>query len=195
MLARPSRRVSIDGMWRKAHFSGLYRPGPRNTWSRRVGGRRPDARIFDRMSSSTLETFPNPRPERDYEIAINCPEFTSVCPMTGLPGFRRDPHYLRPRRAVRRAEVAEVLHDRVQEPRHLLRAGHQPDSGRSRRAPAAAPHDRRRRLLGPGRNQDSRHRQLPAGVNSATASVGAPKLRKKFEVLKERPCLTRYPSP
>jgi 7-cyano-7-deazaguanine reductase len=39
------------------------------------------------MSSSTLETFPNPRPERDYEIAIDCPEFTSVCPMTGLPDF------------------------------------------------------------------------------------------------------------
>ena len=34
-----------------------------------------------------LETFPNPRPERDYEIAIECPEFTSVCPMTGLPDF------------------------------------------------------------------------------------------------------------
>ena len=39
------------------------------------------------MSSSTLQTFPNPRPARDYEIAINCPEFTSVCPMTGLPDF------------------------------------------------------------------------------------------------------------
>jgi 7-cyano-7-deazaguanine reductase len=39
------------------------------------------------MSSSTLETFPNPRPERDYEIAIQCPEFTSVCPKTGLPDF------------------------------------------------------------------------------------------------------------
>jgi len=39
------------------------------------------------MSSSTLETFPNPRPERDYEIDIRCPEFTSVCPMTGLPDF------------------------------------------------------------------------------------------------------------
>src|SRR5262252_7478641 len=39
------------------------------------------------MSSSTLETFPNPRPERDYEICISCPEFTSVCPMTGLPDF------------------------------------------------------------------------------------------------------------
>ena len=39
------------------------------------------------MSSSLLETFPNPRPERDYEIAISCPEFTSVCPKTGLPDF------------------------------------------------------------------------------------------------------------
>lgn len=39
------------------------------------------------MSSSTLETFPNPRPERHYQIAIHCPEFTSVCPKTGLPDF------------------------------------------------------------------------------------------------------------
>lgn len=37
--------------------------------------------------SSTLETFPNPRPERDYEIQIRCPEFTSVCPKTGQPDF------------------------------------------------------------------------------------------------------------
>jgi 7-cyano-7-deazaguanine reductase len=36
---------------------------------------------------SSLETFPNPRPERDYEIEIRCPEFTSVCPVTGLPDF------------------------------------------------------------------------------------------------------------
>lgn len=35
----------------------------------------------------TLETFPNPRPERDYEIDIRCPEFTSMCPKTGLPDF------------------------------------------------------------------------------------------------------------
>ncbi|MEQ1871433.1 MAG: preQ(1) synthase [Vicinamibacterales bacterium] len=39
------------------------------------------------MPSSTLETFPNPRPQRDFEILIECPEFTSVCPMTGLPDF------------------------------------------------------------------------------------------------------------
>jgi 7-cyano-7-deazaguanine reductase len=39
------------------------------------------------MVSATLETFPNPRPERNYEILIDCPEFTSVCPKTGLPDF------------------------------------------------------------------------------------------------------------
>jgi 7-cyano-7-deazaguanine reductase len=37
--------------------------------------------------SEALETFPNPRPERDYEIQIRCDEFTSVCPKTGLPDF------------------------------------------------------------------------------------------------------------
>ena len=39
------------------------------------------------MSAGPLETFPNPRPERDYEIVIRCPEFTSICPKTGLPDF------------------------------------------------------------------------------------------------------------
>jgi 7-cyano-7-deazaguanine reductase len=39
------------------------------------------------MAPPTLETFQNPRPGRDYEIEIRCPEFTSVCPKTGLPDF------------------------------------------------------------------------------------------------------------
>ena len=34
-----------------------------------------------------LETFPNPRPGRDYEISLECPEFTCVCPRTGQPDF------------------------------------------------------------------------------------------------------------
>jgi 7-cyano-7-deazaguanine reductase len=34
-----------------------------------------------------LETFPNPRPERDYEIEIVQPEFTAGCPKTGQPAF------------------------------------------------------------------------------------------------------------
>ncbi|MDQ3266695.1 MAG: preQ(1) synthase [Myxococcota bacterium] len=34
-----------------------------------------------------LETFKNPAPERDYQIAFDCPEFTCVCPKTGQPDF------------------------------------------------------------------------------------------------------------
>jgi 7-cyano-7-deazaguanine reductase len=34
-----------------------------------------------------LETFENQFPERDYQIEIICPEFTSVCPRTGQPDF------------------------------------------------------------------------------------------------------------
>jgi 7-cyano-7-deazaguanine reductase len=36
---------------------------------------------------AVIETFPNPSRARDYEIEIRCPEFTSVCPKTGLPDF------------------------------------------------------------------------------------------------------------
>jgi 7-cyano-7-deazaguanine reductase len=39
------------------------------------------------MAAPDIETFPNPNPARDYEIEIQCPEFTSVCPKTGLPDF------------------------------------------------------------------------------------------------------------
>src|SRR5689334_13860490 len=35
----------------------------------------------------SVETFPNPKPERDYEIRFECPEFTCLCPMTGQPDF------------------------------------------------------------------------------------------------------------
>src|SRR5947208_9981144 len=43
------------------------------------------AQIAD--SRSILDTFDNPRPERDYEIKFVFPEFTSVCPVTGQPDF------------------------------------------------------------------------------------------------------------
>ena len=38
-------------------------------------------------SVELLETFPNQYPGRDYTIEIVCPEFTSLCPMTGQPDF------------------------------------------------------------------------------------------------------------
>lgn len=34
-----------------------------------------------------LETFANKHPENDYWVQFNCPEFTSLCPITGQPDF------------------------------------------------------------------------------------------------------------
>lgn len=34
-----------------------------------------------------LETFENKHPENDYRVQFNCPEFTSLCPITGQPDF------------------------------------------------------------------------------------------------------------
>jgi 7-cyano-7-deazaguanine reductase len=39
------------------------------------------------MKPEILETFENKFPDRDYTIEIVNPEFTSVCPKTGLPDF------------------------------------------------------------------------------------------------------------
>jgi 7-cyano-7-deazaguanine reductase len=37
-----------------------------------------------------LETFANPYPDRDYEIHMDCPEFTSLCPLGGIEGDATD---------------------------------------------------------------------------------------------------------
>ena len=39
--------------------------------------------------SKSLQTFPNPAPERDYHIHMQVPEFTCLCPLTGQPDFAR----------------------------------------------------------------------------------------------------------
>ena len=36
---------------------------------------------------SVLETFENKHPGNDYFVKFNCPEFTSLCPITGQPDF------------------------------------------------------------------------------------------------------------
>jgi 7-cyano-7-deazaguanine reductase len=37
--------------------------------------------------TTSLETFTNPAPERDYTIRMTIPEFTCLCPKTGQPDF------------------------------------------------------------------------------------------------------------
>ena len=41
----------------------------------------------DDYAPEVLETFDNKHPENDYFVKFNCPEFTSLCPITGQPDF------------------------------------------------------------------------------------------------------------
>ena len=41
----------------------------------------------DDYAPEVLETFQNKHPENDYWVRFNCPEFTSLCPITGQPDF------------------------------------------------------------------------------------------------------------
>lgn len=46
-----------------------------------------DTRYPDSPDEATLEAFKNDHPNRDYWIRLECPEFTSLCPVTGQPDF------------------------------------------------------------------------------------------------------------
>jgi len=45
------------------------------------------ATIASSPDKAILEAVPNPHPDVDYVIRFVCPEFTSLCPMTGQPDF------------------------------------------------------------------------------------------------------------
>ena len=48
-------------------------------------GRKTDYRTD--YAPDVLETFDNKHPDNDYWVRFNCPEFTSLCPITGQPDF------------------------------------------------------------------------------------------------------------
>ena len=41
----------------------------------------------DTYAPEVLETFNNMHPDNDYWVRFNCPEFTTLCPITGQPDF------------------------------------------------------------------------------------------------------------
>ncbi len=41
----------------------------------------------DHYDPGVLETFSNMHPDNDYWVRFNCPEFTTLCPITGQPDF------------------------------------------------------------------------------------------------------------
>lgn len=46
-----------------------------------------NTRYPDNYAPEVLETFENKHPDNDYFVKFNCPEFTSLCPITGQPDF------------------------------------------------------------------------------------------------------------
>ena len=57
-----------------------------------------------------IETFDNIYPDRDYEICMSIPEFTCVCPKTGLPDFASlELSYVPDKRCLELKSVKEYL--------------------------------------------------------------------------------------
>lgn len=69
--------------------------GPRPSMKPKKPPSKPSFRLLGKSAaaypasplSATLETFPNRHSKRDYWIQFDCPEFTSMCPVTGQPDF------------------------------------------------------------------------------------------------------------
>ena len=58
----PRRREEVQALGRKSVYSQTYNP-------------------------EVLEAFENQHPDNDYWVRFNCPEFTTLCPITGQPDF------------------------------------------------------------------------------------------------------------
>jgi 7-cyano-7-deazaguanine reductase len=79
------------GRRRGGHHAVLFLAGP-DLLGQRVEALVGAERAWHRppvpsQPSKQLETFPNPRIGRAYEIRFECPEFTCLCPKTGQPDF------------------------------------------------------------------------------------------------------------
>ena len=46
-----------------------------------------EAKYYDNYAPEVLETFENMHPDNDYWVRFNCPEFTTLCPITVQPDF------------------------------------------------------------------------------------------------------------
>lgn len=65
----------------------------------------------ENYAPEVLETFENQHPEHDYWVRFNCPEFTTLCPITGQPDFAElRISYIPDRRMVESKSLKLYLH-------------------------------------------------------------------------------------
>ena len=81
-----------------------------------------------------LETFENPYPDRDYSISMECPEFTSLCPVGGVESDSAELRKLAGGAPDFGTILIDYVPDRLclelSQRRVLLRASGQPHPGR-----------------------------------------------------------------
>ena len=78
-----------------------------------------------------LDTWPNHFP--GYEITIRFPEYTSVCPKTGLPDYGAITIQYQPNKLCLELKALKMYLLVVPQSRNLLRECRQPDAARHRR--------------------------------------------------------------
>lgn len=92
---RPRQRQRDRGKWRKQPQAAqpetpatepkeAVETGPQTRHLTLLGNK---TVYSDRYTPAILEAFDNRHPENDYFVKFNCPEFTSLCPITGQPDF------------------------------------------------------------------------------------------------------------
>lgn len=78
------RLIPETALRRRAAVTAM--PKPKKPRSLTLLGRS-ETRPPGRPDRATLETFPNRSRGRDYWVTLDCPEFTSICPVTGQADF------------------------------------------------------------------------------------------------------------
>ncbi|HEY8528692.1 MAG TPA: preQ(1) synthase [Paenibacillaceae bacterium] len=80
----PSAPSGVSGEAGESASSGLEKSGRAPGLTLLGSG---DTRYEFSYNPDLLETFENRHPDRDYFVKFNCPEFTTLCPITGQPDF------------------------------------------------------------------------------------------------------------
>ena len=117
-------------------------------------------------AEAKLERVPNPHPGTKYLARFTCPEFTSLCPVTGQPDFGILVIDYLPGKWLLEFEIAEALPRELPQPRRLSRGLHDRGRQEDRRARRAALSSHRRLLVPPRRHSDRRvlaDREAPSG--------------------------------
>ena len=86
--------------------------------------RRRDVPVPTSPDEARLDRVPNPQADTLYLARFTCPEFTSLCPVTGQPDFAHLVIDYAPRRLAGRVQVAEALPHLVPQPRRVPRGLH-----------------------------------------------------------------------